>query len=103
MKTYNYIKNNDIKKENGVLLQRGLVEMDNFTYYMLEDGSYAKGWVCDGEVFRYFDEEGKMLRDEFIKEGKDMYYVDKDGVRFSGKLEKKGMEYYFDRSGRLLS
>ena len=70
MKTYNYIKNNDIKKENGVLLQRGLVEMDNFTYYMLEDGSYAKGWVCDGEVFRYFDEEGKMLRDEFIKEEK---------------------------------
>ena len=99
MRAYN--KNQE--ENTGIFAGKGLIRREDGEYYVLPDGSFATGFIFDGEVYRYFDDEGKMLKDSFIETGEGVFYVDAEGARFSGKLVKKRKTYYFDRNGKLIN
>ena len=47
-------------------------------------------------------ENGKLVKNKWVKEGNIQYYVNEKGVRQTGWLQKSGKWYYFTRTGQLL-
>ena len=69
--------------------------------YLLEDGSFAKGWLkVDGNWY-YFDDEGTLKTGWASVSGK-WYYLDpQDGVMATGWIEVDSQRYYLDASGAM--
>ena len=69
------------------------------TYYVLADGSNAKG-ICtiDGATY-YFDENGVRKTNVFADDGDKKHYFGADGKMITGWLTKYWKTYHFDENG----
>lgn len=61
------------------------------------------GWKKDGERWTYYEEDGSVPKEKFVKVDGEWYYFDKDGWMVTGwhKIENKW--YYFHSSGRRMT
>ncbi|WP_051226916.1 CehA/McbA family metallohydrolase [Butyrivibrio sp. MC2013] len=77
--------------------------------YVLSDKTYLKGLQTIGKNTYYFDKNGYLVLDEFVKIGKDTYYFDITGrmakdcyVFFIYRRGKWFHFFRFDKNGRLV-
>ncbi len=55
-------------------------------------------FVEDGKTY-YADENGKLVKNQFLKVGKNTYYFGKTGAALTGWQTIKKNKYYFDKTG----
>jgi glucan-binding YG repeat protein len=62
-------------------------------------------WVQTADGWRYYDENGKMLKNEWFydKDQKVYCYLDKDGLRVTGWFKDKDKWYLLDEKGAMLT
>ena len=83
------------------LEQTGWQKLGGSWYYFNKDFSRVikTKWqkiTEDGSTeYYYFDEEGKMAKDQFVKSDSYMYWVDSTGCRVTGLQKIDGAYYYF--------
>ena len=77
-------------------------EGDGSWMYVLEDGSYAKGWLEDGGKWYYFDEDCVMRTGWQEIDGK-WYYFNPGGSMVTGWKSIGGKWYYFNPGGSMVS
>lgn len=104
-----HIKNRDVYKvycdQNGVI-QEGFIEYQDHTYYMSlsEDTGYLRGLHQINDKTYYFNNEGYLVRDEWININNDLYYFNQDGCLYRNQLATVDSKlYYFDEEGKVVT
>lgn len=72
------------------------------TFYVLDDGSHAKGWLAENDVWYLFGEDGYQLSGWQFVDGS-WYYLDAEGAMLTGWQYVDGAWYYLGTSGRMHS
>ena len=108
-------------KADGTLFVNQFISFGSIRYYMLPDGSVAKGslktadgrqffadretgvvstasgWITDGEKKYFAKPGGELYRDQFISFGKTKYYMTSDGSMAKGSfMASDGKQYMAD-------
>lgn len=58
-------------------------------------------WAKEDGYWVYFNEDGRMVKSDFVENGNNTYYMDKNGHMVTGFQTIKKKNYYFDSSGRM--
>lgn len=72
-------------------------ELKNVTRAGTPEGS----WHRDKKGIRFLTEDGKYVKNRWIRVGDAIYYLDSDGRRASGWVNYREYNYYMDENGRL--
>lgn len=89
------VNNNWYYFDGDGIMQTGLLELDGETYYLgaENDGARRTGWVLleeitedtdDEEIWCYFDQDGKLVKDQIDRKIDGFYYTFKDGQMQTG-------------------
>ncbi|WP_288229958.1 NlpC/P60 family protein [uncultured Faecalicoccus sp.] len=70
--------------DKGIMVT-GYQSIDGKDYYFLASGDLAVGWVSLDGKYYYFDEEGQIVKNQWIGE----YYVDENGIWDTSKFKQK--------------
>lgn len=84
------VNNNWYYFDGDGIMQTGLLELDGETYYLgaENDGARRTGWVLleeitedtdDEGIWCYFDQDGKLVKDQIDRKIDGFYYTFKDG------------------------
>ena len=87
-----------LSEETGAVMTGLYTLPDGTVRYYLEDGSYAKGFVEDGDYTYYFDENGSMVTGWTELDSK-VYYFAANGNMAVGFTKIEDDTYYFDETG----
>lgn len=77
--------------------------IDGKTYYFDDNGKMYKGLLKYNrdKKYRYFSEDGSMIKQQFVKYNGDTFYFDKQGIAVSWERIINGKTYYFDENGKM--
>ena len=95
------VNNNWYYFDGDGIMQTGLLELDGETYYLgaENDGARRTGWVLleeitedtdDEGIWCYFDQDGKLVKDQIDRKIDGFYYTFKDGQMQTGWVNMKG-------------
>lgn len=69
-------------------------------YYVNSSGLRQTGWLYKGQKWYYFNKEGKLLRNIWIRSKGNTYYAGANGVIYtSGRYKIRNYYYAFDKRG----
>lgn len=81
----------------------GWLQDGNLWYYLDQDGDMiSNGWLQADGVWYYLDQRGAMLSDGWVQDNGNWYYLDKDGnMLANGWVDDNGSSYYLNADGTM--
>ena len=104
--SFNQIQNSEDKPY--LIANSGFLELAGKKYYSSGDNTFTTGWLHLDDKWYYFDETGKMLKEDWYqianapRTDQYWYYFDENGVMLRGWQKLDDKWYYLNDSGRML-